>query len=260
MNLSLPWAPNRCHFEALQRDRHHEAHHAAAGRWHEKTDRQAGRLKQTGKQTDKQGRGNAPESNDTSHCLPAATQTQTEQAGWRAGRRGAAGFRKKTEEPSVDTQQPAHLKHTACNDWRHGCLPWGTKQEGGGCKAPTHSTTSSSTNPNGWGSINNGSGNNNPNKPWQRVGYLSELLIDHSRLETSPLLASIVRHAPLSYMPQLQLCIVAILSAGVLYCGDSYFELGRFSCKHIPQTFIHRECALYLVWCRGGGAGSFLHF
>ena len=56
------------------------------------------------------------------------------QAGWRAGGR-AGGERlafEKTEEPSVDTQQPAHLKHTACNDWRHGCLPWGTKQEGGG--------------------------------------------------------------------------------------------------------------------------------
>lgn len=59
------------------------------------------------------------------------------------------------------------------------------QQGGGGGKAQAHSTTSSPRNPNGWGSINSSSGNNNPNKPWQRVGYLSELLIDHSQLETS---------------------------------------------------------------------------
>lgn len=183
MNLSLPWAPNRCHFEALQQDRHHEAHRAAAARWHKKTDRQAGRLKQTGEQTGKQGWGNAPESSDTSQRLPSAAQTQTEQEGRQA--RGERGGFPKTEEPSADTQQPARLKHAAYNDWRHGCLPQGKNKGRKGGKAQTHSTTSSPTNPNGWGSINNSSGNNNPNKPWQRVGYLSELLIDHSRLETS---------------------------------------------------------------------------
>ena len=52
------------------------------------------------------------------------------------GGRGAGGF-PMTEEPSVDTQQPTHLKHTACNDWRHGCRPWGEKQAGwGGAQAP----------------------------------------------------------------------------------------------------------------------------
>lgn len=90
------------------------------------------------------------------------------------GERGAS--------PQTDTQQPAHLTHTARNEWRRGCLPQGIKKPTtlGGC-----STTSSPRNPNGWGSINSCSGDNNPNKPWQRVGYLSELLIDHSRLETS---------------------------------------------------------------------------
>lgn len=72
-----------------------------------------------------------------------------------------------TEEPSVDTQHPAQLKHTACNDWRRGCLPLGknTRVGGGGSAAQMQNTTSSPTKPNGWGSINNSSGNNNPNKP-----------------------------------------------------------------------------------------------
>lgn len=78
-----------------------------------------------------------------------------------------------------------------------------------------------------------------------------------------PLLVSTVTHAHLSYMPQLQLCITAILSTAVLYCWNSYFQLRRFSCKHIPETFIHRECALYLVLISQRcltRAGSFLNF
>ncbi|CAB1439010.1 unnamed protein product [Pleuronectes platessa] len=55
------------------------------------------------------------------------------------------------------------------------------KQEEGGAQHHLFPPTSS----NGWGSINSSGGNNNPNKPRQRVGHLSELLIDHSLLETS---------------------------------------------------------------------------
>lgn len=130
----------------LQQDRHHEAHYAAAARWHEKTDRQAGKLKQTGKQTDKQGRGNAPESNDTSQCL----HTHPDWARREAGREGGMRL---SNDWSVDTQHPAHLKHTACNDWRHGCLPLGinTSERGGRggstVQMQKHNTTSSSNKP-----------------------------------------------------------------------------------------------------------------
>lgn len=71
-------------FEALQQDRCAEAsklHHSSEVT--QTVDGQAGRQKQTGKQTDKQGRGNAPESNDANQRLASAAQTQTEQTGGR---------------------------------------------------------------------------------------------------------------------------------------------------------------------------------
>lgn len=62
---------------------------AAAARWHEKTDRQAGRPKQTGKQTDKQGWGAMPLSAMTR--VSTSPPRHTEKPDW-AGRSGAAEF------------------------------------------------------------------------------------------------------------------------------------------------------------------------
>lgn len=72
----------------LKRDRHREGQSTAAASWHGETDGQAGRLKQTGKQTDKQGQGNAPESDDTSQCLLSATEAWAEEGRQAGGMRG----------------------------------------------------------------------------------------------------------------------------------------------------------------------------
>lgn len=115
------------------------------------------------------------------------------------------------------------------------------KQEEEGSTAQIH-TTSTPTNPNSGGSINS-SGNNNPNKPWQRVGYLSQLLIDHPRLETSLLLASTVNTCtPLVYAT----LTVSLFLAHVCWIAGI---LILSSLPLAPETFIHRESALCLVWC-----------
>ena len=80
------------------------------------TDGQAGRPKQTGKQTDKQGRGNAPESDDASQRL-ALCSTNPDWADRREG----------SELPLHRLTHSSPLtSRTAGNEWRRGCLPQGT--------------------------------------------------------------------------------------------------------------------------------------
>ena len=144
-------------------------------------DGQVGRLKQTSKQTDIHRAGAMPQRAMTRASAFPVQHTHTHTHPDPTGRQ-AGGERGGFPKTSVDTQHPAHLKHTACNDWRHGGLPQGEKKtRGRGSTTPA----SPPTNSNGWGSINSSGGNNNPNKPRQRAGHLSELLIDHSLLETS---------------------------------------------------------------------------
>lgn len=185
---------------------------AAAARWHRETDRRAGRLKQTGKQTDKQGRGNTPESNDTSHCLPSAAQTRTEQPDRQEREWGGSLLSSNT--------RPVMTADMAASPGRK------QKRRRGGWKPPLLPT-----NPNDWGSINNSSGNNNLNKLWQHVGYLSRLLIDRSRLETfcSSLLFRNIHGSHGALHPGCSQCA---------QCRKSYLKL---SYKHVSEIFIHRQ-------------------
>lgn len=83
-----------------------------------RTSRQT-KSRRVNRQTNRVG-GNAPESNDVSQRLACAAPTQTEQT---SGRGAMCLFHK------TDTQQPTHLTHTACNEWRRGCLPQGIKKK-----------------------------------------------------------------------------------------------------------------------------------
>lgn len=169
-----------CHEPALgvslrpcKRDRRNEARGAPwqQGDTKRQTDGLADQSRQVNRQTNRAGAipQRAMTRASASH-LQRETRPSTEARG------GAGGF------PKTDTQPSANLRHTACNDWRHGCLPQGeekktkkkpttgkTGSSGGGRRQQPQtcsSTVSSSRSLNGRGSINSsGSSNNKPNQP-----------------------------------------------------------------------------------------------